>query len=971
MCTAALVLTLLQALAGATPAAAVTDDRPFATWNMQGANEGANTNKWTTYIPTLFNSQSIGTQTHSIVALQEMASPPASSVPTQTHSDVPVTYAGPAGPVNGDVRVYHNTWTRNGENYSLYWAITDSNGEPGLPARVNVGILVNTSRLGGAVPEPVVVQPDALGGTLPRPLIGVRVGTDSYYSIHALSGGGNDRNNAIRAVAARHALQGGAWVVAGDFNFDLQRGVWVPPSGHLRNPGQITHEARQPGGNDTELDYAVSSAPAANGWEPHTVWAGSDHYAVSLNRLHAAGETETGFTYRIRSESLGVMQTASESTANEVPVNATDWGHRLSQVWKTIRGREIDGTAYHQLVNMNSNKCLDVVAASYDPSSHHLRQTDCHANPGKNQLWRQDPASHVLSNGDGLAVAPDPAAPGFLGGVVPAVHVASAWQLDPVDLRFWETGGFQLGPNFTITNVTTSKELSWEVQLLDPDRLGEYEAKDTDQHHWRFEASGTPGGVRIVNLAGNVCLEKPAPDPGGEVVRMASCSPSPSQQWEEFNGGIRNRTGGFLVPALEVSNHIPITMLRYTSAPEVRYRITPNFTPPPNDGRTELLVSSPQVEKAYDFLSSTMDEYGSNSALRVPRSYAGGHFAPGEEFGPDGYQASFTYDNALIIAAFLKRGTSGDISHAVALGDSLLYAQAHDIDPDGRIRASYEPNPFVTATGSPYVGGFSVYTGNMAWAGMAFTRLYKATGQQRFLDGALRTANWIQTNAADSRGIGGYTGGLRNTDETGAQMQHIDWKATEHNIDTGSFFAMLAGVTGEAAWRQRSDNAFAFVRSMQADDGRLWTGTGNDGVTQNRDTVPEDIQAWSYLATLDPAYSRSIDWAATNLAATDGPYTGVSFGRTDTSKVWFEGTAHMLAAYNQRRAPDDGTRAATLLDTLKRAQNEAPNTDGRAIVAASSDGLTTGEGDIYYASRHTGATAWFLLAAQGGNPFRL
>ncbi|WP_328958664.1 hypothetical protein [Kitasatospora purpeofusca] len=48
-----------------------------------------------------------------------------------------------------------------------------------------------------------------------------------------------------------------------------------------------------------------------------------------------------------------------------------------------------------------------------------------------------------------------------------------------------------------------------------------------------------------------------------------------------------------------------------------------------------------------------------------------------------------------------------------------------------------------------------------------------------------------------------------------------------------------------------------------------------------------------------------------------------------------------------------------------------PDADGNAIVAASDDDLDTGQGDTYYASRHTGATARYIIAATGGNPFRL
>ncbi|MFJ2807928.1 type 2 lanthipeptide synthetase LanM [Kitasatospora sp. NPDC087271] len=168
------------------------------------------------------------------------------------------------------------------------------------------------------------------------------------------------------------------------------------------------------------------------------------------------------------------------------------------------------------------------------------------------------------------------------------------------------------------------------------------------------------------------------------------------------------------------------------------------------------------------------------------------------------FQASFTYDNALVITAFLQRGGTDDVAHATALGDSLLYAQAHDITPDSRIRASYEPDPFVrTPSGEPYVGGFSVYTGNMAWAGMALTRRYRD------------------------------------------------------------------------------------------------------------DVEPEDVQTWSYLATLDLSCAPAVDWAAGRMAATDGPYSGVGFSGKDTSGVWFEGTAHLLAAYQVRRAAAAPTAAVT------------------------------------------------------------
>jgi len=366
---------------------------------------------------------------------------------------------------------------------------------------------------------------------------------------------------------------------------------------------------------------------------------------------------------------------------------------------------------------------------------------------------------------------------------------------------------------------------------------------------------------------------------------------------------------------------------------------------------------------AYDFLDARFDQYGSGSALRVPRSYAGGFFTtPTFDF-----VSSFAYDDALVVMAWLARGTREDVQRATVLGDTLLYAQAHDPIGDGRTRASYQPDSFTPPTGNLDIGSPAAYTGNQAWVGMAFAHLYAATHQRRFLDGALREGTWIQANAFDgARAPFGYTGG-RNGDD-----QPITYKATEHNIDTGAFFTMLARLSGDQVWRARAQVAFSFVAAMQdPSDGHLWTGTDPDGTTINRYPIPEDVQVWAYLATLDQRYSSSVTWVLENLSAHDAGIDGVSFSNTDTSKVWLEGTGQTALALAVRDHRGDRQLSRSLLGNIAEAQATAVNGDGRGIPAASSDGLDTGFGDLYYASLHTGATAWYLLAAQGWNPFRL
>ncbi|MET7280742.1 hypothetical protein ABZS29_21060 [Kribbella sp. NPDC005582] len=377
-------------------------------------------------------------------------------------------------------------------------------------------------------------------------------------------------------------------------------------------------------------------------------------------------------------------------------------------------------------------------------------------------------------------------------------------------------------------------------------------------------------------------------------------------------------------------------------------------------GRGGRRIAEASVANAFAFLAEKIDQYGSGTTLRVPQSYTGGYFA-GINF-----VSSFLYDDALTIIALIQDGSPAQMARAKMLGDVLLYVQAHDPIGDGRTRASYQPNPLITADGSPYVGSPAAYSGNQAWVGMALCHLYKWTGLSKYLTGALTAANWIQSKTWSSAGIPGYTGG-RNADD-----QPLTFKATEHNIDIGAFFAMLNQLTGDGIWSTRSQQAFAFVRAMWDNAGRMiWTGTNPDGVTINRAPIPADVQTWAYLATKDARYSQAVDWTIAHLAASDNGFTGISFSNTDTSKVWFEGTAHLVAALNLRQAAGDRARIDRYLAGLRDAQLRAPNNDGKGIVAASSDGLDTGFGDLYYASLHTGATAWYLLAATVANPFRL
>ncbi len=437
------------------------------------------------------------------------------------------------------------------------------------------------------------------------------------------------------------------------------------------------------------------------------------------------------------------------------------------------------------------------------------------------------------------------------------------------------------------------------------------------------------------------------------------------------------------------------------------------------DDRDGQGTDAASLNGAYVFLNTMMDAYQSGTTLRLAQSYS-------DQNGLN--STAFVYDNALQIIADLSRSSGDDVARARLLGNSLLYVQSHDPSPggqpDGRVRQAYFTTPsLMKPDGSPnlalapfFFTGSAV--GDVAWTGLALARLAFVTRDQRYLDGALKLGAWIVRNTYDTKGPGGYHFGVDGNN------QPLLYKSTEHNIDTYAFFTELAQLTGDRAyadlaqpWSALARHALDFVHAMwDAPTGHFWTGTTLDGVTTNPYPIPEDVQTWSYLALRDPAYAASLDWAKTHVAVTDTPespnasftgnvaFSGVTFSnaslkadptkapnsytpKPDPSGVWFEGTAHSADALLYRDAGDNGetalgsdrNTARSYLRNIALAQQKLgqgqtvggrPIPAGLGVVAASSP-LDTGFGFDYSPNLHIGATAWYLIAAQRVNPFRL
>jgi hypothetical protein len=363
------------------------------------------------------------------------------------------------------------------------------------------------------------------------------------------------------------------------------------------------------------------------------------------------------------------------------------------------------------------------------------------------------------------------------------------------------------------------------------------------------------------------------------------------------------------------------------------------------------------------------------------------------------------YDQALVLLAYLARGRPDDVRRAELIARALVEAQQNDRTfKDGRLRNAYASGELIDLqSGTIRIPGeydseaqryfedenaVGSDTGNMAWAALALAQAHvllpKRAGDS-YLNAALSLARWIVSNARVDDSLGGFSAGLQGFERAAGVAKGQERKAyrsTEHNIDLEALFARLAAVVGSETaegqyWSMQAANAHSFVERMRnerADATYFWTGT-DAGTTINTKVIPLDVQTWAVLRTREPArYSRALDWALNNCGAIGSSDT-FDFNCKDGDGVWWEGTAQVVAALRWLKRDQE---AAPALARLRAAQLQSAKTRG-ALPAASICGLTPGFDVTYrsgktmpwiYPNRpHIGATAWFIFAELGVNPY--
>lgn len=242
------------------------------TWNLQGSSASTES-KWNISIRQLVT----GDNPMDILAVQEAGVLPSTAMQTPRQVQ----------PVGVGIPIHEYEWNLGSSSRPnsafIYYSRVDVGAN-----RVNMAIV---SRV--RADEVFVLPPPTVAS---RPIIGIRIGNDAFFSIHALASGGNDAGAIVSAVDAffrnRPEIN---WMILGDFN--REAGALVPLlDASLRSRINIVSPSSftQTGGRT--IDYAITgNSNTATLYTPPPIVAilaiaglrtflASDHFPVNFRR---------------------------------------------------------------------------------------------------------------------------------------------------------------------------------------------------------------------------------------------------------------------------------------------------------------------------------------------------------------------------------------------------------------------------------------------------------------------------------------------------------------------------------------------------------------------------------------------------------------------------------------------------------------------------------------------------------------
>ena len=345
--------------------------------------------------------------------------------------------------------------------------------------------------------------------------------------------------------------------------------------------------------------------------------------------------------------------------------------------------------------------------------------------------------------------------------------------------------------------------------------------------------------------------------------------------------------------------------------------------------------------------------------------------------------AAFSYDNALALMAFISEDRQEE---AKQLADAFVYAVNNDRSGKVRVRNAYAggsitevkgrwpgarmPGWYDKAKAEWFEDRYQVGSnaGNTSYVALALLHYRNRYGGEEYLETAKSLMDWVLDNCSDKTGGSGFTAGFDGWNEGDTpDVYTFTYKSTEHNIDAYAAFSQLYAETGDSGYLEAALSAKRFVESVyDSDEGLFLTGTLDDGVTPSHDVTVLDAQVWSALALTD-SFDKYADALRTveKMKTEEGGYPFCLENRN--GGWWAEGTAFTALMYRERGDDKKYEEAMSALESIQLKNGLFP--------AATTDHLSTGmylfDGSPweYSADPHIAPAAWFVMAANGFNPY--
>ncbi|RKO64734.1 cytolethal distending toxin subunit CdtB [Campylobacter sp. P255] len=249
------------------------DDYNVGTWNLQGSS-AATESKWNISIRQLVT----GDNPLDILAVQEAGVLPATAMMTPRQVQ----------PVGVGIPIHEYEWNLGSlsrpNSVFIYYSRVDVGAN-----RVNMAIVSRVQ-----ADEVIVLPPPSVAS---RPIIGIRIGNDVFFSIHALARGGNDAGAIVSAVDMHFRnMPQINWMIMGDFNrtpnnlfglldADLRSRInIVSPPSFTQTSGNVIDYAVTGNSNQGAL-YTPPAFAAVLALAGLRSFLASDHFPVNFRRF--------------------------------------------------------------------------------------------------------------------------------------------------------------------------------------------------------------------------------------------------------------------------------------------------------------------------------------------------------------------------------------------------------------------------------------------------------------------------------------------------------------------------------------------------------------------------------------------------------------------------------------------------------------------------------------------------------------